>query len=680
MHQAVQMSSPIPRLSLIAALAVGCGPARDAAVPPSDAAPTAVASDPSLVAEVESLMALDVDPCVDFYAYACGGWLAQAEIPPDRPLTSRPLEHIELVMQEVREIVEGADFAGPLGQHHAACLDRAAQDADAPRALAELSAIVGSTEGAEGLARAVARVQATGSMAPWMTYADGDVERDGSWALYLLPGRSALPLPGAYEPDASDADGRARLEALHRLVETTLRAYGEPRAGRLAKEVVEIERRLEAAAQTEGAEGPTPWTLERLTAEGSRFDWTAWGKELGVGERLFLRQAEAVRGQAAVLADASASARRAYLQWTLARERAETLGSELATAHFDFFGRRLQGRTAPPPLEDHCAEVVLTAFPEEVDRLWLERRFDETDRAEAEALVVRLQDQLREELQEVAWLDEPTRQEALTKAAAVGHKVGFSAEPKAVEHPPGGDGLAVDQLRIDQAARRRELAQVGQAVDPEAWIVPAISVGAYYHPTANEVIAPAGILQPPYFQRQWPAAMRYGAIGTVLGHELTHGFDTNGRAYDARGRNRNWWTEQTERELLARAECVEQHMSGYEATPGVPLVGERVLAESIADLGGISLAYEAFAQQSSPSLDAPFGEHLSHRQLFFVAFAQQSCSKATPEHLGLQAARSPHAPAPARVNAAVANSPEFWDAFACEPGRPMHPEDACEVW
>jgi endothelin-converting enzyme/putative endopeptidase len=245
---------------------------------------------------------------------------------------------------------------------------------------------------------------------------------------------------------------------------------------------------------------------------------------------------------------------------------------------------------------------------------------------------------------------------------------------------PGGyfaNVLAAREFESD-----RQVQKIGRPVDETEWRMTPQMVNAYYNPLVNEIAFPAGILQPPFFRRDHPAAMNYGAIGAVMGHELTHGFDDQGRKFDPQGRLQEWWAPEVARRFEDRARCVERQYSGYEVEPGVAVQGELTLGENIADNGGLKQAYDAYkgweAQQGEEVPPAVPG--LTNDQLFFVSYAQVWCAKMTPEAARMQVTVDPHSPARFRVIGAITNHPAFGAAFQCAPGTPMNPVDKCQVW
>jgi endothelin-converting enzyme/putative endopeptidase len=282
---------------------------------------------------------------------------------------------------------------------------------------------------------------------------------------------------------------------------------------------------------------------------------------------------------------------------------------------------------------------------------------------------------------DLAWMDDTTRERARGKLAQVTNKIGFPDRWRDYGAlRVGGDYLG-NMLEATRFEFRRQLDKVGKPVDKKEWGMTPPTVNAYYNPTVNEMVFPAGILQPPFFSRDFPRAMNYGAVGMAMGHELTHGFDDQGRKFDGTGQMREWWEPSVVARFEERAKCVEDLYSGYEVEPGVKVNGKLTLGENIADLGGIKESYGAYkaweAEHGAPPSPVP---GLTNDQLFFLGYAQSWCQLMTPERARLLVSVDPHSPARFRVQGPLASFPAFAQAFSCAPGTPMNPANRCEVW
>jgi endothelin-converting enzyme/putative endopeptidase len=284
-------------------------------------------------------------------------------------------------------------------------------------------------------------------------------------------------------------------------------------------------------------------------------------------------------------------------------------------------------------------------------------------------------------LPSLAWMDDATRAAAVGKMQKIENKIGYPEKWKSYDKLNFTGSYFADTIAARTWSSNYQSAKVGKAVDEKEWYWPASIVNASYNPLQNFISFPAGILQPPFFHREYPKAMNYGAMGMVMGHELTHGFDDSGRKFDGDGVMREWWAPAVATNFEAETQCVVKTYSALEVQPGVHVKGELTLGENIADFGGIKesyAAYQAWVAEQGP--EPQLIEGLTNEQLFFVATAQSWCSVSSPEFEELLVSVDSHSPPKFRVNVPMSHLPGFWDAFSCSEGQPMHPEQVCSVW
>jgi putative endopeptidase len=322
------------------------------------------------------------------------------------------------------------------------------------------------------------------------------------------------------------------------------------------------------------------------------------------------------------------------------------------------------------------------AMGEALGRLYVERAFPPEAKQRAESMVADLLAVMRERLETADWMSEVTRREALLKLEAFGTKIGY---PDAWRDWSGletaRDSYVENTIRANQFDFDRQLSKIGQQVDPREWGMPPQVVNAYYHPLRNEIVFPAGILQPPFFDETVDDALNYGGMGAVIGHEITHGFDDSGARFDAEGRLRNWWTPEDQEEFQKRAQVLVEQFYGYYVADGLAVNGELTLGENIADLGGLSIAYEALQRRTADTPDPLIGG-LPREQRFFLAWARAWRQNAREEFLKRMVHTDPHAPAQFRAIGAPSNMPEFARAFGLEEGQPMlrPAEERARIW
>ncbi len=637
------------------------------------------------------------DPCADFYRFACGGWLDSAELPGDQPIWTRSFSVIHEQNREfLRTLIESA-AADPgsdpdrrrVGHFYGACLDEAAVDAAGVEPLAPWLAKIDAAADRDTLFALAGELQ-TVAVAPFFDVTvDGDFKDPKTVVAHFGQGGLGMPERDYYL--AEDEKKKQVRAAYEKHVARMLVHLGaaptaatdqaaailafETELARAARPVErmriydELHHRLDAAGLAQLAP-KLPW--QRFFAAAGREDVTA----INVTTPEYFVELERQIG----LADLATL--KAYLRYQLATGTATALATPLYLDHFDFYARTLAGQKEPQPRWKRCISATEQAMGEAVGKLYVAERFTGESKRIAEAMLDGIAAAFADSLPALEWMDEETRRAALVKRGTLARKIGFPDEWRdysRLEVRPRGHFDNVMAARRFETARL--LAQVGGPIDPKEWAMNAQTVNASYNPLLNAFTYPAGILQPPFFHKDFPAAINYGAMGYVMGHELTHGFDDQGRKFAADGRLTDWWTAAAVAGFEERAACVEKQYSAYEVEPGVAVNGKLTLGENIADIGGLKQAYQAFkAIERASGKPGETVASLSADQLFFVAAAQVWCTEASPEFERLLVQTDEHSPGQFRVNGSVVNHPAFAGAFSCPAGAPMNPKEKCEVW
>ncbi len=371
-----------------------------------------------------------------------------------------------------------------------------------------------------------------------------------------------------------------------------------------------------------------------------------------------------------------------YLTWHVVDQSASRLPAAFVDADFDFYGVKLSGQDQIQPRWKRCVSATSGALGEVVGQLYVERMFGGDSKEKALEMIHDIEAAFGANLETVDWMDDGTRGRAHEKLAALRDKIGYPdrwRDYSELDLSAGsyfGNAMAADRFNFDF-----EAGKIGEPVDKEEWGMTPQTVNAYFSTVGNEIVFPAGVLQPPFFHRDFPAAMNYGGIGWGIGHELTHGYDDQGRKFDFSGTMTDWWEPEVAAKFEERAACVADYYSGFEVEAGLNINGELTLGENIADVGGLKLVHQAYKiwedRHGSPE---PFVEGLTNEQLVFVAAAQTFCAVSSPEFLRMQVTTDPHTPAQFRVLGTMSSLPAFAEAFGCEPGTPMNPVEQCEVW
>ena len=643
---------------------------------------------------VHSVMDEAADPCTDFYRFACGQWLDETTMPSDQPRYGRFNELREQNEATLRQILDDAVAAADpepaqaqLGTFYGSCLDEAAVNENGLTAIEPLLGRIDGMKSLDDMMSIVGEMHQYGARPLFSLNVDADYDDPDLNMTHL--GQSGLGMPDRkyYVEEGEAADALRKAYTDH--VALVLGALGDEDGASLAAKVVALETELAAVSiprdQIRDPDKRRNKTdLKALKKLTPKLSWDAYFTAVG---RPDLSEFNVVaptymKAMAKVIATADAPVRRAYLRWHLAHGLAEQMPTTFSTAHYEFFDRSLRGQAEPAPRWRTCIKATDQALGENLGRQFVEQRFAGQNRQVANDMIAQIEEAFAAGLPGLSWMDDPTRERALEKMHAVVNKIGHPENWKDYS----GLELGTDHLANVMAGRRfeweRKAKEIGQAVDEQQWHMTPSTVNAYYNPSSNEMVFPAGILQPPFFSADYPMAMNFGGIGMVMGHELTHGFDDNGRKFDGDGRLTEWWGADAVSRFEERAACVEELYSGYEVQPGVNLNGKLTLGENIADFGGIRQAfgaYQAWAEAQGGD-DTPVVDGLTNEQLLFVSFGQIWCSHATPEVERVLATTDSHSHPRYRVNGPLSNYPAFWEAFSCEEGTPMHPANVCQVW
>jgi endothelin-converting enzyme/putative endopeptidase len=632
---------------------------------------------------VEGALDRKADPCQDFYQFACGGWLGSTTIPSDKSVWSRGFSTVMDKNQAViREVLKSGGGDARLTSYWGACMDTAAIDAAGIAPLKpHLSAIAGITD-ATSLMKVIARLPMAGAF--FDGGADADFKDPNLTVLHLSQGGIGLPERNYYFPE--DDEGRKLLADYEAHVGRMLGMIGWDAA--LAPKVVALEKRLaQVSKPPEELRDPNA-LYHRLDREGlekltPKLPWSAWFgaldqpglKAINVMTPDFFPAVEAI----AVEGDWQAV--KAYLAWHLVHGGSHALTTEVDQADFEFFGKRLMGQQEQPPRWKRCVESVDDAIGDLLGQAYVDKAFPGDSKDKALEMIKDIEAAFEQGLPKLEWMDDNTRKAALQKLRAITNKIGYP------DNWEGYKGLTIGASFFDNAVAVElwktddQLGDVGQPVDKAKWYMTPPTVNAYYNPLNNEIVFPAGILQPPFFSAAYPTAMNYGAMGMIMGHEVTHGFDDEGRKFAYDGTLREWWDPAVAERFEERAQCVGKLYSTFEPLPGMPVNGELTMGENIADLGGIRLASRAYRTwlDENGGKDATYAG-FTPQQLLFVSYAQSWCTLSKDEVVKVRLATDPHSPPKFRVNGPLSQLPAFANAFECAEGTPMHPKETCEVW
>jgi len=635
-----------------------------------------------------------VSPCENFYQFACGAWTRTHPIPPDRGRWSRFDTLTELNLEKLRAILEAAAAGSDpatrkIGDFYASCMDEAGIEAKGLAPLAPELARIEALSGSDTLPALLAHQHQNGVRA-FFGFRSVQDNADATKVIAEID-QGGLGLPDRDYYLRTDPTSVELRDTYRRHVGNMFNLLGEEPAAAAthADAVLAIETDL-AKASLERVKQRDPRNLDHKLARSELADLAprfAWGDYLtavgqGTIDSLNVGWPDFLKGFDGVLAGYDPAALKAYLRWHLVNRAAPWLPTAFVAERFAFQGRVLLGAQEDRPRWKRCVQQTNWLLGEDLGRAYVATAFPPQTKDETLAMIRSIEAAYAEDIASLDWMTPETKAKAQAKLAAIANKVGYPDKWRDYSslEVERGDALG-NALRAEGFEFRRRLAKIGKPVDRSEWSIPPPTVNAYYSPRYNDINFPAGILQPPFYDATSDAAANYGAIGSVMGHEMTHGFDDQGRKYDGSGNLREWWTPADAAAFDKRAACLVDEYGAFTAVGDLKVNGRLTLGENIADNGGLRLAYAALEKALRGATPAPI-DGLTAPQRFFVAYAQAWCSKATDPDKRRRALTDPHSPGEFRVNGVVANQPEFGRAFACPVGAPMAPapEKMCRVW
>jgi len=635
-------------------------------------------------------------PCDNFFQYACGGWNKANPIPGDQADWGTFNVLADRNRETLKAILEAASPNDPrrvatqrqIGDFYATCMDEPAIEKAGAAALTpgldRLAALKTKAE----LPAVVAELHAAGTGTFFAFGAEQDF-KDATRVL-AITGQGGLGLPDRDYYFRDDATSKQIREKYIAHVARMFGLLGDAPA--LAKAnadtVMAIETALakgalDAVSQRDPQKIYHLMSGQAFAALVPSFSMPAYLKGIGapVVDELNVTEPEFVKMLETVVASTDLGNLRTYLRWHVVHEAAPFLSSGFVNEDFEFFGKTLTGAKELRPRWKRCVDATDAALGEALGALYVERTFGPEGKKRMKAMVGNLEQALQADIQSLSWMSPATKRKALEKLAAIANKVGYPdtwrdySSLKIVR----GDVLG-NRSRASAFELQRQLAKIGKPVDRGEFTMTPPTVNAYYNPLLNDVNFPVGILQPPFFDLRMDDGINYGAIGAVIGHELTHGFDDQGRQFAANGNLQDWWTEADAKEFEARAQCVVDQYGSYAVADDLKQNGRLTLGENVADNGGVRIAYMALLESLKDQPPARL-DGFTPEQRFFLGWAQVWCAQARPEVERLQVQTDPHSLARFRVDGVVSNMPEFQKAFACPATAPMVRGDkTCRVW
>ena len=639
-----------------------------------------------------------VDPCVDFYQYACGNWMKKTEIPADRASWASFTELDERNLDTERGILEKAEAGGAsrnaidqkIGDIYGSCMDEKTVNTKGLAPLKPELDRVAAVKDKSALIDEIAHVHLNGPSPLFNFYSNSDLHNADMVIAYIDQGGLSLPDRDYYiKDDARMVDMRKHF--VEYVTEVfTLEGQAPEQAAESAKTVLRIETSLAKASmdrtlrrdpktrdhkmsRDEAVALAPDFYLNRFFAGVGAPNFT----ELNVGNPEFFKQVNAVVESEPV------DALKTYVSWQVLRNAAPWLSEPFVQASF----KMRQALTGQKQIQDRwkrCVDLTNSALGEALGQRYVELTFGADGKQRMLKMVDALEKSLNEDIEKLSWMSDETRKQAAVKLEAIRNKIGYPdvyRDYSSVMIKP--DDLWGNIERTEEFESKRQIAKIGKPLDRKEWGMTPPTVNAYYSPAYNEIVFPAGILQPPFFDKNMDDAVNFGGIGLVIGHELTHGFDDQGRKYDPKGNLHDWWSEQDGKEFEKRVSCVADEYSNFVAVDDLKLNGRLTLGENTADNGGARIALMALEHMIADDKTGKEGEKIdgyTPEQRFFLGFGRVWCEKRRPEYERMQVTTNPHSPGRYRVDGVVQNMPEFQKAWGCKAGQPMVAENACHVW
>jgi putative endopeptidase len=637
-----------------------------------------------------------VDPCTDFYQYACGNWLKTKEIPGDRPEWDSFSEVEEQNLTVLRGILETAQKGGAgrdpidqkIGDYYGACMDESAVEVTGISPIKPELDRIAAAKSKQELIDAIAQIHLIGPTPLFNFYSSPDLHDANMVIAYIDQGGLSLPDRNYYLKDEEKMVALRKALTEYATTLFTLSGQSPEQAAASAKTVLTIETALAKASmdrtlRRDPKNRDHKMGRDAALALAPNFYLARYFKDLGTPafSDLNVSNPDFFKEVNGVIESQPLDSLKTYVQWHMLSGSARWLPKTYVDARFKF-RQALTGQSEDQPRWKKCVEATDEALGEALGQKYVDRTFGADGKQRMLTMVDALEKSLDQDITGLPWMTDSTKQQAKVKLQAIRNKIGYPDVWRDYSKLQVKQGdLMGNFLRANEFESRRQIAKIGKPVDKKEWQMTPPTVNAYYSGSMNEIVFPAGILQPPFFDKSMDENVNFGSIGAVIGHELTHGFDDQGRKFDPQGNLRDWWTEQDGKEFEKRASCIADEYSNFVAVDDLKLNGKLTLGENTADNGGARIALmalENMIQQSGKKPDEIDG--YTPEQRYFLGFARVWCEKRKPEFSRMLVNVDPHSPGRFRTNGVLENMPEFQKAWGCKAGQPMVSPNMCRVW
>ncbi len=642
------------------------------------------------------LKAIDTsaDPCKDFYQYACGAWVKQNPVPPQyaswgrfTELRDRNQEVLHTILEDAAKHPDSSPIDQKIGPFYGSCMDTAAVERAGYKPIEPGIAHIRQLTGKAELAAEVAGLHDIGIPVFFRFGASPDPDKSTVEIASVSQGGLGLP-DRSYYLNAKDQEIRQKyVKHISRMLQLINVPAAD--ADAQANEIMTFETALaqasmERVAMRDPSNTHHKMTVEQLQALAPDFNFETYFKSRQAPSftSLNVAQPDFFKALNRAIADTSLDTLKHYLVWHYVSGNATLLSKPFVEENFDFYSRTLTGAKELQPRWKRCTDMVDRGLGEALGQKYVARAFGGQSKQMTQNLVAMIEREMAADIDSLTWMSQATKEQALAKLKGVTNKIGYPEKWIDYSSVKIANGeLVGDEHRARAFDIHRNLDKIGKPVDRAEFGMTPPTVNAYYSPLENNINFPAGILQPPFYTAGSDMAVNFGGIGAVIGHELTHGFDDQGRRYDADGNLRDWWTKQDADEFTKRADCISSEYSGFSPVEGANINGKLTLGENGADNAGIRLAFMALTGSlENGTVDKDKLDGFTPQQRFFLGYAQIWCENQTPESLRNRVRTDPHSPGRFRVIGVLQNMPEFATAFGCSAGQPMVSANGCRVW
>ncbi len=640
-----------------------------------------------------------IDPCVDFYQYACGNWIKNTEIPPDQSRWGSFVELRERNLDVERGILEKAAAGGAsrnpidqrIGDLYGSCMDEKAVDAKGIAPLKPELDRIAAVQDKSALIDELAHLYLVGASSLFSFYSSSDLHNADQVIAYIDQGGLSLPDRDYYIKDDNPKMKEMRQRLVEYVTQTfTLAGQTPQQAADSAQSVLRIETSLAKAAMDRTARRDPKNRDHKMSrgeavALGPNFHLNRYFTAVGAPEftQLNVTNPEFFKQVNGVLESESLDSLKVYVSWHALNPAAPWLSQPFVDANFKF-QQNLTGQKEIQARWKRCVSLTDRELGEALGQRYVDVTFGPEARQRMLKMVDALEKSLAEDVNDLSWMSAETKKQARVKLDAIRNKIGY---PDVYRNYSSvvikSDDLLGNVSRANEFESKRIIAKIDKPLDRKEWGMTPPTVNAYYNASFNEIVFPAGILQPPFFDKTMDDSVNFGGIGLVIGHELTHGFDDQGRKFDPQGNLHDWWTEQDGKEFEKRVSCVADEYSNFVSVDDLKLNGRLTLGENTADNGGARIALAALEHMIADDKTGKEGQKIdgyTPEQRFFLGFGRVWCEKRRPELARTSVLTDPHSPGKYRVDGVVQNMPEFQKAWGCKAGQPMVAENACHVW